>query len=178
MIVCGLDLESTGVDVTKDRIVELAMVTQELETGDTKISFSRRFNPEMHIAAKATAVHGIADADVFGEPLFSRSAPVIGKMLERVDLLVMHNGIDFDGPLLMNEFGRCGVTLTRSPKMFDTMRAGVWATPDGKFPRLGELCYALGIDYDSEKAHAALYDTNVMLQAFRKGYECGLWNFS
>ncbi|MCK7732499.1 3'-5' exonuclease, partial [Klebsiella pneumoniae] len=48
---------------------------------------------------------------------------------------------------------------------------GLWATEDGKRPRLEELAFSLGFTYDRDKAHSALYDTELMMQCFFKARE-------
>ena len=175
-LIAGLDLESTGTDPANDRIVEVAVVVMELETGLTRMRFERRVNPGMHIPAGALEVHGISDADVLGAPPFRHIAGGMVALLTRVDLIVAHNGESFDGPLLAHEIARSGVTLAgRMPPIFDTMLAGRGCTSDGKVPSLGELCFALDVDYDPSRAHAALYDVEVMLAAFRRGWELGVF---
>ena len=60
------DLETTGVDTAKDRIVEISMV-KVMPDGE-QIVKTRKLNPGMHIPAEATAIHGITDEDVKDEP--------------------------------------------------------------------------------------------------------------
>jgi DNA polymerase III subunit epsilon len=176
-LIAGLDLESTGVDPANDRIVEVAVVVMELETGITRMRFERRVNPGQHIPAGAVEIHGISDADVMGAPSFRNMAPGIVALLSRVDLIVAHNGEAFDGPLLVHEIVRSGVSLPATlPPVFDTMLEGRGCTSDGKVPNLGELCYALDVDYDPARAHGALYDVEVLLAAFRRGWELGVFH--
>jgi DNA polymerase-3 subunit epsilon len=103
------DLETTGLDLKADRIVELAfiMVTPH---GDV-LERERRFNPEMPIPAEATAVHGITDADVADEVPFCRTARSLGDVLEGCDLAGF-NVRRFDIPMLVREFERCGVDFS------------------------------------------------------------------
>lgn len=173
-LIAGLDLESTGVNPAVDRIVEVAIVVMELESGNTRMAFERRVNPGIHIPAGAVEIHGITDADVMGAPAFGALAGGIVSLLGRVDLIVWHNGDGFDGPLLVSEIMRCGVPVpTTLPPTFDTTLQGRGCTSDGKIPNLSELCFALDVDYDPSRAHAALYDVEVMLQAFRRGWQLG-----
>ena len=136
---------------------------------------ARRFNPECHIPAKVVAVHGITDADVMGAPLFKTAAPLLGNMLQKVNVLIAHNGIEFDAPMIMHEFLRAGVIVTPFPAVFDTMKDGRWATPDGKYPTLGELCWSLDVPYGPALARGALYDVRVMLSCYRRAVSLGLW---
>lgn len=174
-LIAGLDLESTGTNVETDRIVEVAIEVMELETGVSRMRFERRINPGIHIPAAVVEVHGITDADVMGAPSFDKIAAGMMALLSRVDLVVAHNGEGFDGPLLVHEMHRAGVAVSRMPLIFDTMLYGRCCTMDGKVPSLGELCFALDVDYDPGKAHAALYDVTVMLQAFRRGWQLGVF---
>jgi DNA polymerase III subunit epsilon len=175
-LIVGLDLESTGTNVETDRIVEVAVVAMELESGDIRLSFERRINPGIHIPANVVEIHGITDADVIRAPAFGAVAGGLIGLLGRADLVVWHNGDFFDGPLLLHEIHRAGMTAPlRFPPTFDTMLQGRGCTPDGKAPTLGELCFALDVDYDRARAHAALYDIQVMLQAFRRGWQLGVF---
>lgn len=101
-----IDLETTGVDPANDRIVEVAVLT--LLPGGTQGLYHRRVNPGVPIPAGATAVHGIADADVTNAPLFSAIAAELFATLHGSDLAGF--GIStFDLPLLANEFARAGL---------------------------------------------------------------------
>ena len=72
------DLETTGIDVVKDRIVEISIL-KVMPNGDED-SITRRVNPGMHIPETATAVHHITDEDVADKPLFSAIAKEIAEM--------------------------------------------------------------------------------------------------
>lgn len=103
------DLETTGLDLKRDRIVELAFI-KWTPHGDI-LERERRFNPEMPIPAEATAVHGITDADVADEIEFCRVARSLDDMLEGCDLAGF-NVRRFDIPMLVEEFKRCGVDFS------------------------------------------------------------------
>lgn len=172
MIVTGLDIETTGLDPKEHRIVEVAALSYELETEKLVHSYVQRVNPQRSIQAEAQRVHGISLADLQHEPTWDLVAPIVHDILENADLIVAHNGDAFDVPFINSEFVRIGYTpITRST--FDTMIHGRQATPIGKVPNLGELCFAYGIDYDPSKAHAAEYDVSVMCQAFFNGLRWG-----
>ena len=103
------DLETTGLDLKRDRIVEIAFI-KWTPHGDI-LERERRFNPEMPIPAEATAVHGITDADVADEIEFCRVARSLDDMLEGCDLAGF-NVRRFDIPMLVEEFKRCGVDFS------------------------------------------------------------------
>ena len=177
MIIAGLDLETTGLDQAKGhRIIEIAMILYAFdpETGAHNLRgrYVQRINPERAIDPDALAVHGITYEDVAYSPKWCEIAPKIVKLLSAVDVIVAHNGHGFDLPFLAAELLRVGQPVPDTLSV-DTMLQARWATPMGKVPNLGELCFACGVDYDSEKAHAAEYDVEVMLQCFFAAYKKG-----
>jgi DNA polymerase-3 subunit epsilon len=103
-----IDLETTGPDPVKDRIIELGVVT--LVPDAPRKEWSRRFNPGVPIPPEASAIHGITDANVAGCPLFVESAIVIWKALQGKDL-AGYNLRRFDLPLLDEELRRAGKDL-------------------------------------------------------------------
>ena len=103
-----IDLETTGVDPARDRIVEIALLT--LHPARTHDLFHTRLNPGVPIPRAATAVHGIRDADVWGASTFTAVAPDLTRRLTECDLAGF--GIaSFDLPLLCAEFARAGVSF-------------------------------------------------------------------
>ena len=103
------DIETTGLDLRADRIVELAFI-KVTPSGDV-LERERRFNPEMPIPPEATAVHGITDADVADEVTFCRTARDLAAILDGCDLSGF-NVRRFDIPMLVAEFKRCGVDFS------------------------------------------------------------------
>ncbi len=104
-----LDLETTGLDIRSDRIVELAIIRISPQ-GDV-LERVRRFNPGIPIPAEATAVHGIADEDVADKPPFAARARSLVELLEGCDLAGF-NLRRYDVPLLIAEFRRTGVPFS------------------------------------------------------------------
>lgn len=103
-----LDLETTGLSVSSDRIVELA-VLQISPDGDVSEKV-RRFDPGMPIPPEATEIHGITDADVADKPSFSARARSLARLLEPCDLAGF-NLRRYDLPMLLAEFKRAGVSF-------------------------------------------------------------------
>lgn len=99
------DLETTGVDVRTDHIVEIAMV--RLEPGGVVKEFTSLVNPCFPIPPSATAIHGLADEDVANAPKFADIADEVLLFLEGSDV-GGYNIRKFDIPLLQDEFLRCG----------------------------------------------------------------------
>ncbi len=102
------DLETTGTDYVKDRIVELAFV--KLMPDGTRDSFVKRINPGMPIPESATAIHGITDEDVKDSPSFKQIAHQLNDWMKLCDL-GGYNSSKFDLPLLAEEFLRAGVQV-------------------------------------------------------------------
>ncbi|HBL6848906.1 TPA: 3'-5' exonuclease [Escherichia coli] len=166
-IVAGIDIESTGLDfLAGHKIIEIAMVKYELETQTMVDSFVMRFNPRRSIDPKAQAVHGICLEDLAAEPLLADHASSVALYLSSSDIWIAHNGEAFDIPFIRHELKSYGFSLPDVP-LIDTLFS-LWATEDGKRPRLEELAFSLGFIYDHAKAHSALYDTNLMMQCFFK----------
>jgi DNA polymerase-3 subunit epsilon len=103
-----IDLETTGLSVRHDRIVELAVLIIR-PTGDV-VERVRRFNPGMPIPAAATEIHGITDQDVAEEEPFANRARSLAKLLADTDLAGF-NIRKFDVPMLLEEFARAGVAF-------------------------------------------------------------------
>ncbi len=99
------DLETTGVRIGKDRIIQVGIV-RLLEDG-TRETYETLVNPEMAIPAEATTVHGITDADVADAPLLADVAREILSNMEGCDLAGF-NCLRFDVPFLAEELHRVG----------------------------------------------------------------------
>ncbi len=109
------DLETTGVDTSKDRIVEISLV--KVMPGGEKIIKTRRLNPEMPIPAEATAIHHITDEDVKDCPTFKQVAKSLAQFLEGCDFGGF-NSNRFDLPMLVEEFLRVGVDVDFKRRKF------------------------------------------------------------
>lgn len=109
------DIEATGLDTVKDRIVEFAIC--KLHPDYSRESFSWLINPQMPIPAASSAIHGIYDQDVANEPIFSQLAPVIWSVLDNCDFGGF-NSNRYDIPMLYNEFLRTGRTIDYSSIKF------------------------------------------------------------
>lgn len=100
------DLETTGVTVGADRIVEISIL--KLLPDGSKQTFTRRVNPEIPIPEAASKVHGIYNADVANEPNFRQLAPEIVAFIGNADL-AGYNSNKFDVPMLVDEFLRVDI---------------------------------------------------------------------
>ena len=108
---CFFDLETTGVNVTTDRIVEIAVL--KLHPKGTREVKVWRVNPECPIPAQASAVHGIYDADIADEPNFKTLSKTIYNFIRNSDL-AGYNSDRFDIPLLAEEMLRAEIDFDMS----------------------------------------------------------------
>lgn len=100
------DLETTGTNILRDRIVEISMIKVYPDGHDLQRTV--RVNPGMPIPAEATAVHHITDADVADKPLFADIAAQLAESFAGCDIAGF-NSNRFDVPMLAEEFARVGV---------------------------------------------------------------------
>ena len=111
------DIESTGLNVATDRIVEISMV-KVMPDGTTEVK-TRRLNPTIHISEESTKIHGIHDEDVKDCPTFNQIAKSLAKWMEGCDI-AGYNSNKFDIPVLYEEFLRAGVDFDfRKRKLVD-----------------------------------------------------------
>lgn len=146
------DLETTGVNTAKDRIVEISLV-KVMPDGE-EIVKTRRINPEMHIPAEATEVHHITDEDVKDCPTFRQIAKSLYQFMEGCDFGGF-NSNRFDLPLLVEEFLRAGVDVNfKNRKFVDVQNI---------FHKMEErtlvAAYRFYCDKDLTEAHSAEADT-------------------
>lgn len=106
------DLETTGVNPAKDRVVEISILKVYPDSHEE--TYTYRINPEMHIPEQSSEIHGITDEDVKGKPKFRDIANNIAKIFEGCDV-GGYNSNKFDIPMLAEEFARanCDIDLHR-----------------------------------------------------------------
>lgn len=104
--ICFFDLETTGVNVAKDRIVEMSIL--KVFPNGNKESYTWKVNPEIPIPPSASAIHKITDEMVANEPTFKQLAPRVYELLKDSDLAGF-NSNRFDIPLLAEELLRAEI---------------------------------------------------------------------
>jgi len=109
------DLETTGVNVASDRIVEIAIL-KAMPDGSELIK-TLRINPEMPIPLESSLIHGIYDEHIKDEPTFKIVAAEIAEFIGDADL-AGYNSNRFDIPVLLEEFLRAGVDFDMSDRKF------------------------------------------------------------
>ena len=103
---CTFDLETTGINISKDRIVEICIL--KVNPDASRESKTWLVNPEMLIPKESSAIHGITDEKIKDAPTFREIAPKIQEMINGCDLAGF-NSNRFDVPLLAEEFLRVGL---------------------------------------------------------------------
>ncbi len=147
-----LDLETTGVDPAKDRIVEVSLVKVQPD-GSEEVK-TRRINPGMPIPPESTQVHGITDDDVKDEPRFEQIAKSLAAYIEGCDL-AGYNSNKFDIPVLAEEFLRAGGDVDLKKRKFVDVQTIFHKMEQ----RTLVAAYRFYCDRELEGAHSAEADT-------------------
>lgn len=150
------DLETTGINLTHDRIVEISLI--KLMPDGQRVPKTRRINPEMHIPEQATAVHHITDEMVANEPTFRQIARSLAQFFEGCDIAGF-NSNRFDIPMLDQEFQRADVDFSFDGRRF----IDVQTIFHKKEPRNLVAAYKFYCGKDLEHAHSATADTEATL---------------
>ena len=117
---CFFDLETTGTNISQDRIVEIAVI--KLMPNGEILEKSNLVNPTIPIPQEISLIHGISNEDVKGQPTFKELAKDYAKFFEGADLSGF-NILKFDVPVLVEEFLRAGVDFDYSRKrIIDSQR--------------------------------------------------------
>lgn len=146
------DLETTGVDVSKDRIVEISIL--KVSPNGEKETYTKRVNPEIPIPIEASEVHGIYDFDVLNEKIFKDIAPEVVAFIGESDL-AGYNSNRFDIPMLMEELLRVEVEFS----MTDRKRIDVQNIFYKQEKRTLEAALKFYCNKTLENAHSAEADT-------------------
>ncbi|RHR95338.1 3'-5' exonuclease [Parabacteroides sp. AF14-59] len=146
------DLETTGINIVKDRIVEISFV--KVHPNGKEECKTRRINPEMPIPPESTAIHGITDEDVKDCPTFKEIAKSLAAQIEGCDL-AGYNSNRFDIPLLVEEFLRAGVDIDLNKRKFVDVQTIFHKMEQ----RTLSAAYKFYCDKSLENAHTAEADT-------------------
>lgn len=115
-----IDLETTGVSLGSDRIIEIAIV--KIMPDGKKLVKRKLINPEMPIPAASTEIHGITDAMIADAPTFRQVANELKQFIEHCDL-AGYNSNRFDIPMLAEEFLRIGMEFdSKGRRLLDVQR--------------------------------------------------------
>jgi DNA polymerase III subunit epsilon len=155
--ICFFDLETTGVNIAHDRIIEIAVI-KVMPNGEI-IRKTNLINPSIPILAESTAIHGITNEDVKDKPLFKEVAREYARFMEGADLAGF-NVLKFDLPMLVEEFLRADVEfdysrkkIVDSQKIFHLMEK-----------RTLSAAYKFYCQKEMDNAHSAQSDTQVSME--------------
>ena len=159
-----LDIEATGVDVAKDRIIEIAFLKVMPDGKLIRKPEQGRLlmHPQMNIPKESTAIHGITDEMVKDAPTFADVAKGLYKFLFDCDLAGF-NSNKFDVPLLVEEFMRCGIDFdVRTRRLIDVQTI---------FHLMEERTLSAGYRFycqkELENAHQAMADVMATYEIFQ-----------
>lgn len=151
-----IDLETTGVNLSSDRIVEIAIV--KIMPDQSRVVKRKLINPEMMIPKQSSDIHGITDDMVKDAPTFKQAGNEIKQFLDNCDL-GGYNSNRFDIPMLMEEFLRAGMDVDLSTRrMVDVQH--IFYTME---PRTLSAAYKFFCNKELENAHSAEVDVNATI---------------
>lgn len=154
------DLETTGINIATDRIVEISIL--KIFPNGTQESKTWLVNPEVEIPAESTAVHGITNEKVVNEPTFKELAPKINELIADSDLAGF-NSNRFDIPLLAEELLRVGIDF----EMDNRKAIDVQVIFHKKEQRTLSAGYEFYCGKTLDDAHSAEADTNATYEILK-----------
>lgn len=158
--ICFFDLETTGINIAKDRIVEVSIL--KVFPNGNKESHTWRVNPTVPIPAVTTAVHGITDEMVANEPTFKELSKKVHDLIKDSDLGGF-NSNRFDIPLLAEELLRAEVDFD----MKKSLSVDVQTIFHKMEKRTLEAAYKFYCDKTLVDAHSAAADTNATYEVLK-----------
>ncbi len=154
------DLETTGTNILRDRIVEISYIKVMPSGNETERTL--RINPGMPIPAEATAIHHITDDDVKNAPPFKQVAQELANVFLGCDIAGF-NSNRFDVPMLMEEFLRAGVNIDLSRRKFVDVQT-IFHTME---QRTLIAAYKFYCGKDLTEAHSANADTRATYEVLK-----------
>ncbi|MEP7323336.1 MAG: 3'-5' exonuclease [Saprospiraceae bacterium] len=155
-----LDLEATGPNFLRDRIMQLAMI--KCKPDGSILEWNQYINPGVPITEEAYAIHKIDSSMIARKPTFLQLADEIHSFIGKADLAA-YNSYKLDIPLLMEEFNRAGKTWDiTSRKIIDVQRIFHKMEPRTLKAALKFYC-----GKEMESAHDALADTKAIVEIFK-----------
>jgi len=158
--ICFFDLETTGVNISKDRVVEISIL--KVFPDGKEETYTERVNPEMPIPKEVTAIHGISDSDVKDAPKFKDIAKEVNTIIKDSDLGGF-NSNRFDIPLLAEEMLRAELDFD----MKNRVAVDVQTIFHKMEQRTLSAAYKFYCDKNLEDAHSAEADTNATYQVLK-----------
>ena len=161
---CFFDLETTGIDISKDRIVEISIL--KVFPNGNKESKTWLVNPEMPIPPSSTEIHGISDEKVANEPTFKMLSSQVYNIIKDSDLAGF-NSDRFDIPLLAEEMLRAGVDFD----LKNRVAVDIQTIFHKKEERTLSAAYKFYCGQTLENAHSAEADTNATYEILKAQLE-------
>jgi DNA polymerase-3 subunit epsilon len=163
------DVETTGLNVVRDRIVQIALVKMHKKDQHPPVELMTLINPGIPISEESMMIHGITPKDLANKPTFQQVAQKIWDFIGDADL-AGYNSNRFDVPMLMEEFSRVGMEFDISKRrLIDAQRIFYKMEP-----RTLKAAYRLYCGKELEDAHDALADVRATIAVFKgqlKAYE-------
>ena len=161
---CVFDLETTGVQITKDRIVQIAII--KIHPDGSELEYNQIVNPEMEIPQEICEIHGITNEMAKKAPTLKELAPAIMAFIGDADLAGF-NSNKFDIPVLVEELIRVGVDADFSNKAFVDVQ-NIFHKMEQRTLSAACLFYT---GKPMENAHNALFDTRVTWEVLKAQIE-------
>ena len=156
---CVFDLETTGLQINTDRIVQIAII--KLNPSGVRTELNQLINPEMIIPQEVIDIHGVSNELIQDKPTFSQFAPKLIEFIGDADL-AGYNSNKFDIPVLAEEFLRVGINFDFSFRKFIDIQ--------NIFHKMEQRTLAAAYKFycgeEMKNAHDALYDTQATLDVF------------
>ncbi|MBS2213245.1 ribonuclease H-like domain-containing protein [Carboxylicivirga mesophila] len=154
------DLETTGINIANDRIVEIAILKVNVDGSEE--SYCYKVNPEIPIPQVTSEIHGIYDEDVKDAPTFKELGKTLAKIIEGCDIAGF-NSNKFDVPLLAEEFIRADVDFDMKKRKF----VDVQTIFHKMEKRTLSAAYKFYCDKDLNNAHSAEADTKATYEVLK-----------
>jgi DNA polymerase-3 subunit epsilon len=154
-----IDLETTGVNLSSDRIVEIAII--KVMPDGSRVVKRKIINPEMAIPTQSSDIHGITDEMVKDAPTFKQAGNEIKQFLEQCDL-GGYNSNRFDIPILMEEFLRAGMDVDLSNRRMIDVQHIFYSME----PRTLTAAYKFYCQKELVNAHSAEADISATIDVF------------
>lgn len=162
--ICFFDLETTGINITNDRIVEISIL--KVYPNGKEETYTKRVNPTIPIPPEVTKVHGIADADVADKPTFKEISKEVHNMIKDSDLGGF-NSNRFDIPLLAEEMLRAELDFD----MKNRQSIDVQTIFHKMEQRTLSAAYKFYCDKNLDEAHSAEADTKATFEVLKAQIE-------